>query len=199
MGTALVLGALVLFLWNNHEAAEAESHVIEVLPQVHQEIQNAIENTPEIPQIIPDTPIELLTEEDLIMTEVEIDGYPYIGYLSVPELNLELPVMANWSYTQLRMSPCRYTGTARGKNLVIMAHNYESHFGMLSTLSPGASVIFTDMDGYVWNYEIIAIDVLGPFSVEEMTAGDYDLTLFTCTPGGKYRVTVRCDLVDYIN
>ena len=30
-------------------------------------------------------------------------------------------------------------------------------------------------------------------AVEEMTAGEYDLTLFTCTYGGQSRVTVRCD------
>ena len=29
-----------------------------------------------------------------------------------------------------------------------------------------------------------------------MTAGDFDLTLFTCTYGGKSRVTLRCDRVE---
>lgn len=28
-----------------------------------------------------------------------------------------------------------------------------------------------------------------------MTSGDYPLTLFTCTYGGKSRITVRCDAV----
>ena len=194
MGTALVLGALALFLWNYYESTEAKFHVTEVLPQIHQKVQNAKDNTSENMEIIPDVPVELLTEEDLVMTELEIEGYPYIGYLAIPDLNLELPVMADWSYPRLHISPCRYAGTARGEDLVILAHNYKSHFGNLSKLSLGASVMFTDMDGRVWNYEIVAIDVLEPVAVEEMTAGEYDLTLFTCTPGGSYRVTVRCDL-----
>ena len=41
-------------------------------------------------------------------------------------------------------------------------------------------------------YTVVALDVLHPQAVDEMTAGDYDLTLFTCTFGGKSRVTVRC-------
>jgi sortase A len=129
------------------------------------------------------------------MTEVEIDGHTYIGYLSIPKLELELPIMADWSYPKLQISPCRYTGSVRGEDLVLMAHNYASHFGGLSKLSEGDSVIFTDMDGIITAYEVVAQDVLDPYAVEEMTSGDFDLTLFTCTYGGKSRVTVYCDRV----
>ena len=52
-------------------------------------------------------PIELLTEEDKKMTEVEIDGNLYIGYISIPALNKELPVMSTWSYPKLKIAPCR--------------------------------------------------------------------------------------------
>lgn len=205
MGTALVLGALALFLWNNHESSEAGSYSLEALAEIRQEVQRANEDEPASPNdpsaqptapgAIPNTPVELLTEEDLIMTEVEINGYPYIGYLSIPDLNLELPVMADWSYPRLRVAPCKYSGSLRGEDLVILAHNYKSHFGNLSKLPLDTAVLFTDMDGNVWNYQIVAMDVLEPLAVEEMTAGDYDLTLFTCTPGGSHRVTVRCDMV----
>jgi sortase A len=40
---------------------------------------------------------------------------------------------------------------------------------------------------------LVAQDILDPYAVEEMTAGNYDLALFTCTYGGKSRVTVYCD------
>ena len=49
------------------------------------------------------------------------------------------------------------------------------------------------MDGVVTNYEVVGLDVLVPTAVEEMTAGDFDLTLFTCTYGGQSRVAVYCD------
>lgn len=37
--------------------------------------------------------------------------------------------------------------------------------------------------------------LLQPTAVEEMTSGEWPLSLFTCTIGGKLRVTVRCDLI----
>lgn len=78
-------------------------------------------------------------------------------------------------------------------NLVIAAHNYPRHFGMLSKLEPGDEVIFVDMEGKEQNYEVAAVEVLSPESVEEITAAGYALTMFTCTYGGSNRVTVRCN------
>lgn len=192
LGSLLILGSLVLFFRNIQESSDAEHQSHEILAEIRQELQIAEETQSNEIEFIPDIPVELLTEEDLTMTEVMIDGHGYIGYLTIPDMGLELPIMSDWSYKQLKIAPCRYDGTLRGKDLVIMAHNYKTHFGRLSKLSLGASVIFTDMDSNAWPYEIVAIDVLEPTAVEEMTAGEYDLTLFTCTPGGSYRVTVRC-------
>ena len=56
-------------------------------------------------------------------------------------------------------------------------------------------VTFIAVTGIATDYEMIARDVLMPNAVAEMTAGDYDLTLFTCTYGGKSRVTVYFDRV----
>ena len=108
----------------------------------------------------------------------------------------ELPVMAEWDDTRLKLAPCRYSGSTKTDDLVIAAHNYARHFGGLQTLQPGDAVWFTDMDGVVTAYEVAAVEVLQPTAVEEMTAGEYDLTLFTCTYGGRSRVTVRCDRVE---
>ena len=124
-----------------------------------------------------------------------IDGYLCIGCLSIPSLGLELPVMSDWSYPQLKLSPCRYSGSTGTGDLVICAHNYARHFGKLKTLSEGAEVYFTDMDGMTRRYEVAAVEILPPTDLENMTAGEYDLTLFTCTYGGQSRVTVRCDLM----
>lgn len=195
LGTALIFGALSLFTYNQHEAAEAEMASVNLLPQLMEVIEDNEDaaTEPETYAQPVGTPIDYLDPSAFEMTEVEIDGYAYIGYLSIPKLELELPIMADWDYTRLRISPCRYTGSVRGEDLVIMAHNYASHFGGLSKLSEGDSVIFTDMDGIVTVYEVVAQDILDPHAVEEMTSGDFDLTLFTCTYGGKSRVTVYCD------
>ena len=190
LGVVLLCAALLLFLFNQKEAYEAEISADGVLPLLKDQI-------PAEPQAINPVelgiPVEFRDPALFVMTEKEIDGQSYIGYLSIPSLELELPVISNWTYGRLKIAPCRYTGSVNGDDLVLMAHNYARHFGRLSRLSTGDSVIFTDMDGITTVYEVVAQDILMPTAVEEMTAGDFDLTLFTCTYGGKSRVTVYCD------
>ena len=55
---------------------------------------------------------------------------------------------------------------------------------------------FTDGDGNVFTYQVAALEQLLPTQVKEMSAGGWDLTLFTCTIGGQQRVTVRCTLAE---
>lgn len=197
LGTALVLGALLLFLYNHRENRQAETASQQMLEQIQLEIQKNQENASAENHIIEDnTPVELLRPEDLIMTEKVINGYPCIGYISIPELMLQLPVITDWNGRKLQTAPCRFSGTLKGKDLVIMAHSYKAHFGRLSELSEGSEVQFTDMDGNLWYYEVVLMDVLEPTDVDEMIAGEYDLTLFSCTPTGKQRVTVRCNMIE---
>ena len=49
------------------------------------------------------------------------------------------------------------------------------------------------MDGIENKYEVILIDTLAPDEVEAVQNSGYDLVLYTCTYGGKTRVTVFCD------
>ena len=198
LGITLIFGAAWLFMKNQQEDISAGDSSAEVLPSLIHQIResvgtttSALDNVPELQK-----PVHLLTEEEKMMTEVVIKGVPYIGYLSIPKLNLELPIISNWTYKLLNVAPCRYAGTVKGEDLVLMAHNYSSHFGKLSQLELGDSVSFTDMDGELTLYEVVGKDVLDPTAVEEMISGDYDLTLFTCTYGGEFRVTIYCDKVD---
>ena len=130
---------------------------------------------------------------EMEMPVVRIGYRDYIGTLSIPALGLELPVISSWDYSALRVAPCRYTGSVYMDDMVIAAHNYASHFGRLRELSPGDSVVFTDMDGNVFDYVVADLEILDPYDIDRMTAGGWALTLFTCTPGGQQRVTLRCD------
>lgn len=190
-GAALLIGALALFLWNQNEADRAEQASVALIPLLNAAIAEREE--PETTPIQPGTPPELLPPEKKQMTEVEIDGYSYIGYLSIPSQGLELPVMSQWDYPRLKIAPCRYSGTTMEENLVLIAHNYRGHFGPLRQLQLGDEVLFTDMDGAVNVYQVAAVDVVPPASTEEVTAGSFDLALVTCTYGGKTRLVVYCD------
>ena len=57
-------------------------------------------------------------------------------------------------------------------------------------------MIFTDVTGTAHYYEVVLLETLLPTATEEMLTSGFDLSLFTCTPGGANRVTVRCSRVD---
>ena len=142
--------------------------------------------------VIPD----YVLNPEMDMPEKEINGQRCIGVLRIPALSLELPVINDWSYARLRIAPCRYAGSAYQGNLVIFAHNYTRHFGRLKNLSQGEKITFTDVDGNVFRYEVVEMETLSSYAINDMISGDWDLTLFTCTVGGKSRVTVRCERVN---
>lgn len=191
MGLLLIAAALFLTVFNLYEeqrAAELSRRVLLELPAEMRSAfpENLTENDPE--PVIPD----YMLNPYMDMPEVEADGHAYIGVLAIPDLNLELPVMSEWSYPNLKIAPCRYTGSVYLDDMVIAAHNYTRHFGRIKELSGGEMVIFTDSDGNIFTYEVALVETLMPTDVGEMESGEWDLTLFTCTVGGAYRVTVRC-------
>ena len=123
----------------------------------------------------------------------KVNGHEYIGTLSIPSLGLKVPVQRNWSYENLSVSPCRYSGSAYAGNLAIIAHTY--HFGKLSSLALDATVTFTDMENNVFRYVVREKNTISPNDANEIAHSDYDLTLVTCTISGTKRVAVYCERV----
>ncbi len=143
---------------------------------------------------------EISKDEDYVtdpysreMVALMVDGYEYVGCLSVPALNLELPVMSRLDEYRLKLAPCLYQGTAMADNMIIGAHNYKKHFAALPQLVPGDRVVFTDMTGQVYFYKVAALETLMPYQHRELTETDCHLTLFTCTYGGRKRTVIRCE------
>lgn len=126
------------------------------------------------------------------MSVTYIEGNAYIGMLSIPSENLSLPVMNEWDYSRLKTAPCRYDGSVYQDNLIVAAHNYPEHFGKLKDLKTGDEILFSDVDGNQFSYSVTAVEELKSNDVEKIEEGEWDLTLFTCTTGGRKRVTVRC-------
>jgi sortase A len=173
-GLLAISAALFLTIYNFYEDYHSAQNINKILEQL-------------------DTTDDTEADPDTDMPQEQIDDQDYIGRLEIPTLDLELPIISEWSYKSLKIAPCRYSGSAYDGNFVILAHNYSSHFGRLMELSIGDEITFTDMDGNIFTYEVTEKEILQPEDVEEMESGDWDLTLFTCTVGGKSRVTVRCE------
>lgn len=181
IGLLLLSAAIFLTLYNIWDASRADREAQTAVGKLKEKIQQAAaENIYEPAEEEEETPV------------IEVDGYLYIGVLEIPDLDLILPVLAEWDYDRLKNAPCRFYGSCEEDNLVIAGHNYMRHFKPLKWLLTGSEVNFIDATGKVHCYEVSLTETLKPDETEQMITGDWDLTLFTCTTGGQSRFTVRC-------
>lgn len=197
VGAVLILSALLLFLHNRQEDVQAGQEAESLLENVEAVIETKKIRVPVSSKRLDETPAP--TPLDPQMPVVMLDGYEYVGYVEIPVLGLKLPVMSEWDYNRLKLAPCRQFGSSRTDDLVIAAHNYESHFGHLKDLSVGEPVTFTDMEGIVNTYCVEKIETLNPSEVDAVQNSGYDLVLYTCTKGGRTRVTVFCNRIKIIS
>ena len=198
LGALLILASLGLLAYNKWDAARADKASQQVLGELEDTLTKTIEEKTKADEVV----LQPELDPTRPMTEVELEGWNYIGYLSIPSIGLNLPVMSEWSYAGLKIAPGRYSGSTYADNMVVCAHNYAKHFSPIKWLAEGAEVYFTDMDGMRWSYEVSVVETIQPTQIEKMTekTGDsenWDLTLFTCTTGGSARCAVRCVRTGY--
>ncbi len=132
------------------------------------------------------------------MKSVDVNGQSFIGIITIPSIDIRLPIQQEWSSENAKTSPCRYKGSVYSNDLIVAGHNYQRHFGKLNQLLSGDTVIVTDIDGRQYYYEVTYTETIGTYDVDAMDEGDWDLTVFTCTIGGASRVTVRCEFVKMV-
>ena len=184
LGVLALLAAALLMGYNQWDSTRAEKAADRVLTQLEESL------------IEPRT----IYPGDAAADTETIDGYDYIGYLSIPSIGLALPVMQQWSYPGLKIAPGRYSGSLYTDDLVIAGHNYARHFSPLTHLTVGTEVLFVDMNDNIWHYAVSDTEVLQPTQIEKMAVktpdSNWDLTLFTCTTTGQARYALRCVRTD---
>jgi sortase A len=193
LGAVLILIALstvIINLWQEEMSGLNADQAMEQLWE--QMTVDPVPATPDTPALLPENGSTSDAPEFRPMPEIQVDGISYVGYLSIPALNLELPVISESTEQNLEIAPCRFFGTVYQKDFVIGGHRYRRHFRKLSTLGYGERLSFTDVEGNVYIYEVAECEVLEPNQAEYLCSGDWDLSLFTCTPGGMTRVVLRC-------
>ena len=198
-GMLLITAAFFLTLFNIYDSMRAESNAEGILKGLEKEMEERISADSSDNSGISDgrgdqsrADYELFPEKEIPV--IEANGIWYIGILEIPVLDLKLPVAEEWSYESLRKSLCCYSGSLYQDDLVIAGHNYRRFFRSLNHLAPGTEIRFTDAEGNVFYYQAAWTEVLESDEGKEMTmaSDDWDLTLFTCTYGGRQRIAVRC-------
>lgn len=125
--------------------------------------------------------------------------YNYESVLSIPSLGIEYPVLSETDDELLKISLNKFWGGSPNSvgNYCIVGHNYKSGkmFGRLSMIENGDIVRLTDLSGNTLDYSVYTTYVVDPDDVactSQITNGFKELTLITCTNGGKQRLVVKC-------
>lgn len=185
IGVFLILISLTMTVYNKYEDLKAGKDANETL--------NIIKNEITSQKHVVDT---LPTDEVREMKTININGDEFIGTITIPSINLELPVLSKFSNSNLKKAPCRYYGNLFTNDLIICAHAYETFFANLNKLKQNDLIIFTDVDGNIYTYEVLELEVLKETDVDKMVNNEFDLTLYTCTYDNTGRITVRCNRVN---
>ena len=183
-GAALLLAAGVLFSLQWRESSLAGQNSQKLLSQTMEVIRQERESAMYDPAAEEADPGQ--------MPQATLSGHDLIGVLRVASVQVEQPIQSSWSYDLLKVSPCRYSGSLEGGNLILLGHNYVTHFAPLRRAQIGDRVEFCDMDGVWHNFTVAEIQVLKATELDALTASDYPLTIFTCTRDGVSRLVLRC-------
>lgn len=186
VGLVLIAAAFSLLLYDSHESSQAGS----ASEQIVEQLVVSDDQLKEEPYLDPSAEMPVKT----------IDGNDFIGTLEIPDVNMRLPVMMDWDYAKLKISPCRYSGSYFNDDLVICAHNSAAHFMSLWNIAIGTDVYFINVDGLRLHYVVSNLEDLQAEDISLMTqnnrnsdsTADWDLTLYTCTYNGVQRLAVRC-------
>ncbi len=199
-GIVMIAAALVLIMMYEKREYEA-GHNAEMLME---EFVHAEKPDSSVPIIYPLPDTETASDDGAAdvqptvipeMATADYNGLQMLGVIRIPDCGIELPVLDNWDMTILDYAPCRYSGNIYAGDLIIMGHNYTTHFKPLKKIQPGAKIEFESVDGQVWQFEVDCTDSIHR-DKPELLPSEHELILFTCEEYGVYRFVARCSFID---
>lgn len=195
------------YVFAEYDKNQKESISREILSQMNDQttveesfIVVALDEEPteeEVPIVEMHTETTTNTLESEVTTE---DGQTYQAeaILEYPKLGINYPVLSEESEDLLKVSLCKYWGPNPNKvgNYCIVGHNYRSGkmFGKLSGAEIGDEVNLTDLNGETVTYVVYNRYVVDPTDVSctsQLTNGQREITLITCTNYGQDRLVIK--------
>ncbi len=134
------------------------------------------------------------------------NGYNYtsIATINIPKINVQYPILEGTTGSTeetedlLKISPTKFWGPEPNEvgNFCIVGHNYRNtkFFSKVPTLENGDIVEITDLSGKTVKYRVYNKYEVQPDDVSctsQLTNGNKEITLITCTNDSKLRVIVK--------
>ena len=200
----IILLSLYYIITERNKAIQ-EGYSYEIMEQIgdntiveERAIVVALDDNSDDSQVIPIG--EHNTNEPQVREITASNGKTYAteGTVSIPSIGITYPILTEETEELLKISLCKYWGPSPNEigNYCIVGHNYASGkmFGKLSMVNVGDEVTLTDLSGRTITYSVYNKYPVEPTDVSctsQLTNGQRELTLITCTDYGKRRLVVK--------
>ena len=147
---------------------------------------------------------EIKTNNKTVETTKSGFRYSTIATINIPKINVEYPIIdgetdsVEETEALLKISPTKFWGPEPNEvgNFCIVGHNYRNSrfFSKVPTLENGDIIKITDLAGQTINYRVYNKYEVDPTDVScttQLTNGNKEITLITCTNDSKLRVIVK--------
>lgn len=135
--------------------------------------------------------------------------YTTVAVINIPKINITYPVIYSKDTKEqtvedlLKISVVKYWGPEANNpgNFCIVGHNYHNKrfFSKASTLENGDSIYITDVKNETLEYKVYANYVVDPNDLKctsQLTNGETDITIITCTMTGKQRTIIKARAIN---
>ena len=132
------------------------------------------------------------------------DEYSTVALIKIPSIKVEYPVIYSDNTSSktmedlLKISVVKYWGPDANQpgNFCIVGHNYHNKkfFSKVAELKNGDKIYITDKNNKTLEYKVYDKYVVDPDNLKctsQLTNGETDITLITCTMSGKQRTIVK--------
>ena len=147
---------------------------------------------------------EIKTSNKTVQTTESGYRYSTIATINIPKINVEYPILdgetdsVEETEALLKISPTKFWGPEPNEigNFCIVGHNYRNSrfFSKVPTLENGDIIKITDLAGQTINYRVYNKYEVEPTDVSctsQLTNGNKEITLITCTNDSRMRVIVK--------
>ena len=137
------------------------------------------------------------------------DEYSTVALIKIPSIKVEYPVIYSENTSSktmedlLKISVVKYWGPDANKpgNFCIVGHNYHNKkfFSKAAELKKGDKIYITDKNNKTLEYKVYDNYVVDPDNLKctsQLTNGETDITLITCTMTGKQRTIIKARAVN---
>ena len=129
------------------------------------------------------------------MPVLQVEGNDFIALVDIPGFGITLPVGSSWDTGKLSSYPCRFWGSLYDNSMIIGGSGQSGQFDFFDRLSPGASIVVTDMMGCEYSYSVTRIDRTHSATYERLCEGAFPLVLFAGNRYATEYLIVRCELL----